>query len=102
MHFKEVPTHFTTITRANSLEGTDKQNDDAVTTPITNNRIFNVPSEKLVNEYLEELYAMGRLQKMNLTDLWKRKSSSYGEDDDDIGDDLLTPSADARKLVYQD
>jgi hypothetical protein len=39
---------------------------------------------------------------MNHTDLWKRKSSSYGEDDDDeIGDDLLTPSGDARKL-YQD
>jgi hypothetical protein len=82
------------------VEETESQNDEA-TSPITNTRIFNFPSEKLVVEYLEELYAMGRLQKMNHTDLWKRKPSSCGEDDEEIGDDLLTPSGDARKL-YQD
>jgi hypothetical protein len=50
-------------TRTNTMEGTERQNDDAATAPITNTRIFNFPSEKLVVEYLEELYAMGRLQK---------------------------------------
>jgi hypothetical protein len=94
--------NYTTQTQTNAMEETQRPNNDEATAPITATRLFNFPSEKLVGEYLEELYAMGRLQKMNHTDLWKRKASSYGEDDDEeIGDDLLTPSGDARKL-YQD
>jgi hypothetical protein len=35
---------------------------------------------------------------MNHTQLWSAKSDSIDDDDESIGDDLLTPSADARKL----
>ena len=37
---------------------------------------------------------------LNLTYLWKLTPSEkdYGEDDETIGDDLFTPSADARKF----
>jgi len=64
---------------------------------VTHNREFSFPKEDLVGEYLSELFAHGRLVKMNHTDLWR---SNAGDDDEEesIGDDLLTPSADAQKL----
>lgn len=63
-----------------------------------NHRTFNFPSELLVCEYIDELTSVGRLRKMNHTDLWKRGSELDDDEDEDIGDDLLTPSGDARKL----
>ena len=62
-------------------------------------RTFNFPPPNLVSEYIEELQSNGRLQKMNHTQLWRIDSeSNHNDDDDEIGDDLLTPSGDVRKL----
>ena len=65
---------------------------------VKNSRKFNFPSNNLVSEYIDELISMGRLQEMNHTELWKRRTGGGGDEDDEIGDDLLTPSGDARKL----
>ena len=59
-------------------------------------RVFNFPPENIVGEYIDELISMGRLQKMNHTDLWKRRLDF--DEEEGIGDDLLTPSGDAQKL----
>ncbi|KAL7537853.1 hypothetical protein ACHAXR_008127 [Thalassiosira sp. AJA248-18] len=63
-------------------------------------REFNFPPSELVDEYIEELVSHGRLITMNHTELWQSRSDSGMDDDDDeiVGDDLLTPSADAGKL----
>jgi len=62
-------------------------------------RTFNFPSDDLIREYMEELQSSGRLQKMNHTYLWKMDSGNDIDDDDEaIGDDILTPSGDVRKL----
>ncbi len=62
-------------------------------------RTFNFPPPNLVSEYIEELQSNGRLQKMNHTQLWKSDTDKNSdEDDEEIGDDLLTPSGDVRKL----
>ena len=64
-------------------------------------RVFSFPPQELVDEYIDELFANGRLEKMNHTHLWKN-GAEFDDDDDDedesIGDDLFVPSADARKL----
>ena len=65
-------------------------------------REFNFPSPELVNEYIGELVSNGRLHRMNHTELWQSRSDNELDDDDEtVGDDLLTPSLDARKL-YED
>uniref|UniRef100_A0A7S2PLR3 Uncharacterized protein n=1 Tax=Skeletonema marinoi TaxID=267567 RepID=A0A7S2PLR3_9STRA len=62
-------------------------------------REFNFPPSSLVNEYIGELVSNARLIPMNHTQLWSGQSDSLDDDDDEsVGDDLLTPSADARKL----
>lgn len=62
-------------------------------------REFNFPPSSLVNEYIGELVSNARLIPMNHTQLWSAQSDSLDDDDDEsVGDDLLTPSADARKL----
>lgn len=61
-------------------------------------RKFIFPPEELVDEYISELFATRRLEKMNHTHLWKSGAGFDDDDDEGIGDDLLTPSADARKL----
>lgn len=63
-------------------------------------RKFTFPPEDLVEEYLDMTFSSRRLAKMNHTYLWQ-DTEMEDEDDDAIGDDLLTPSADAHKL-YQD
>lgn len=63
-------------------------------------RTFNFPEESLVTEYIDELVGNGRLRKMNHTELWRTKGDK-NEDDEHIGDDLLTPSGDARKLYEE-
>ncbi len=65
----------------------------------TYTRTFNFPPPELVEEYLEVLFWSGRLVKLNHTHLWKNAAELDDEDDDEtIGDDLLTPSGDAYKL----
>ena len=61
-------------------------------------RRFNFPPQDLVDEYLDELFANGRLERMNHTDLWKNGAEFDDDEDESIGDDLFVPSADARKL----
>lgn len=61
-------------------------------------RRFNFPPQELVDEYLDELFANGRLERMNHTDLWKNGAAFDDDEDESIGDDLFVPSADARKL----
>lgn len=61
-------------------------------------REFNFPPSSLVNEYISELVSHARLIPMNHTLLWSGQSDSIDDDDESVGDDLLTPSADARKL----
>jgi len=60
-------------------------------------REFNFPPDSLVDDYLEDIFATGRLDRMNHTHLW-RTDDTDDDDDESIGDDLLTPSGDARKL----
>eukprot|EP00546_Thalassionema_frauenfeldii_P010210 CAMPEP_0178926756 /NCGR_PEP_ID=MMETSP0786-20121207/18733_1 /TAXON_ID=186022 /ORGANISM="Thalassionema frauenfeldii, Strain CCMP 1798" /LENGTH=860 /DNA_ID=CAMNT_0020601961 /DNA_START=195 /DNA_END=2777 /DNA_ORIENTATION=- len=67
---------------------------------LTFSRNFNFPPDSLVDDYLDDIFATGRLVRMNHTHLWRTD-----DDDDDgesIGDDLLTPSGDARKLYGKD
>lgn len=61
-------------------------------------RDFNFPPQELVDEYIGELFANGRLEKMNHTHLWKNGAGFDDDEDESIGDDLFVPSADARKL----
>lgn len=65
---------------------------------VRTSREFNFPPSSLVNEYISELVSNARLIPMNHTQLWSAKSDSIDDDDESVGDDLLTPSADARKL----
>jgi hypothetical protein len=85
--------------------GSDNQeNDDSGTTSslsIQASRKFKFPPDDLVEEYLDMIFSSRRLTKMNHTYLWKDSESIDDDEDDTIGDDLLTPSADAHKL-YQD
>jgi len=63
-------------------------------------RVFNFPPQEVVDEYIDTLIGTGRLVRLNHTHLWKSGAGDEYDDDEDesIGDDLLTPSADARKL----
>eukprot|EP00548_Thalassiothrix_antarctica_P006745 CAMPEP_0194136402 /NCGR_PEP_ID=MMETSP0152-20130528/6419_1 /TAXON_ID=1049557 /ORGANISM="Thalassiothrix antarctica, Strain L6-D1" /LENGTH=753 /DNA_ID=CAMNT_0038833039 /DNA_START=631 /DNA_END=2892 /DNA_ORIENTATION=+ len=54
-------------------------------------REFNFPSDTLVDDYLDEMFATGRLVRMNHTHLWQNGGCDEDDDDDEtIGDDLLT------------
>mmetsp|Transcript_15091 Transcript_15091/g.27359 ORF Transcript_15091/g.27359 Transcript_15091/m.27359 type:complete len:405 (-) Transcript_15091:67-1281(-) len=61
-------------------------------------REFNFPPSDIVDEYLEDLIATGRLERLNHTALWKSSTVDDDDEDESIGDDLLTPSSDVRKL----
>ena len=88
--------NYTNINNNLNNESSEKEDKDR---SYTNARTFNFPSPKLVGEYIEDLQSNGRLQKMNHTKLWRSLSEKgYDEEDDEIGDDLLTPSGDVRKL----
>jgi len=67
---------------------------------VRTSREFNFPSDELVDEYIGELVSHRRLIRLNHTELWQSRSDFGMEDDEDeiVGDDLLTPGADARKL----
>jgi hypothetical protein len=84
--------NYTTTTTDDSSEGRDGKAMQRVS------RTFNFPPQELVDEYIDELLANRRLEKMNHTDLWKNGAGFDDDEDESIGDDLLTPSADARKL----
>lgn len=66
---------------------------------VRTNREFNFPPRVLVEDYIDELVSSGRLICLNHTDLWQNQPDN-DLDDDEIGDDLFTPSGDASKL-YQ-
>jgi hypothetical protein len=83
--------NYTTTTIETTLAGTDKSE-----TTVLHSRNFNFPPKELVEEYLDELFSHGRLVKMNHTHLWKN-GGDLVDDEERIGDDFLTPSADARK-----
>jgi len=65
-------------------------------------RNMNFPPDDLVAEYLDMMLSTRRLTKMNHTALWQESESDEDEEDDEesIGDDLFTASADAHRL-YQ-
>lgn len=65
---------------------------------VRTSREFNFPPKVLVDDYIEELIVSRRLVPLNHTDIWQFQDDN--QDDDEIGDDLFTPSADAKKL-YQ-
>ena len=75
------------------------ENSKTMDTTNTSQREFNFPSSELVQEYIDELVTNRRLIKLNHTFLWKLGSHMDEDDENEsIGDDLLTPSADVRKL----
>lgn len=92
------PNPFYNYTTDESAKETNLISEEQTTT-----RVFNFPSNEMVAEYIDELIANGRLQKLNHTELWRRErdSDDLDEDDDYIGDDLITPSKDAKKLYEQ-
>jgi len=63
-------------------------------------RKFKFPPDDLVQEYLDMTFSSRRIIKLNHTDLWQVRDFEDDEDES-IGDDVLTPSADAFRL-YQD
>ncbi len=63
-------------------------------------RKMNFPPDDVVAEYLEMMISTRRLTKMNHTYLWK-ESETDEDEEESIGDDLFTPSVDARRL-YED
>jgi uncharacterized protein YaiL (DUF2058 family) len=76
-------------------EGSEKR------TGIEASREFKFPPDDLVEEYLDMIFSSRRLAKMNHTDLWQDSESTDEDEDESIGDDLLTPSADAH-ILYRD
>jgi hypothetical protein len=64
-------------------------------------RSFKFPPDDLVEEYLDMMFWTRRLSKMNHTDLWKDSDSPEDDEEETLGDDLFTPSADAH-ILYQD
>ena len=86
-------------TNSNINQSLDKGKASPEDGSYASDRIFNFPSDALVGEYIEDLQSNGRLLKMNHTQLWKSDPAALDEDEEEsIGDDLLTPSGDARKL----
>jgi hypothetical protein len=67
---------------------------------VRTSREFNFPPDRLVEEYIDDLVSHGRLIRLNHTDLWQSQSNNNIDDDEIIGDDLFTPSGDAKRL-YQ-
>jgi len=65
-------------------------------------RVFNFPPPELVDEYIDEMFANGRLERMNHTELWQNGGGLDDDEDESIGDDLFVPSADARKLYERE
>jgi hypothetical protein len=66
-----------------------KNNNDTIEneTTVTAARQFNFPSNEMVDEYLDMLFASGRIEKLNHTDLWRIDNV----DDEDDDDDFLSP-----------
>lgn len=62
-------------------------------------RKMKFPGEDLVDEYLDMMLSTRRLTKMNHTHLWQEETED--DEEESIGDDIFTPSANTRSL-YQD
>jgi hypothetical protein len=94
-----------TVNNDVNLEDTTDESSNATTTPrskveIQASRKINFPPDDVVAEYLEMMISTRRLTKMNHTYLWKESETDHDEEES-IGDDLFTPSVDARRL-YED
>jgi hypothetical protein len=91
---------------ANANNKTESSSTEANSTSaieIQATRKMNFPSDDLVEEYLDMMISTRRITKMNHTDLWKESENDEGEgraEEESIGDDLFTPSANAHRL-YQ-
>lgn len=83
----------------NKVEEPDRNESDSQIR-IEASRKFKFPPDDLVEEYLDMAFSSRRIAKMNHTYLWQ-DTEMDNDDDESIGDDLLTPSIDAHKL-YQD
>jgi hypothetical protein len=91
-----------TTPTTNGVVGEDEASSLDADLGIQRSRKFNFPPEDLVDEYLDMIFSSRRLTQMNHTLLWQDKETMDEDDDDDtIGYDLLTPSADAHKLYEQ-
>jgi hypothetical protein len=64
---------------------TTESTQDTNTSTMTASRDFNFPPPDLVDEYLDMLFASGRLIKMNHTDLWRN-----GDEDEEDDEELLS------------
>ncbi|GKZ00130.1 hypothetical protein MPSEU_000966400 [Mayamaea pseudoterrestris] len=62
---------------------------DAVEFTLATSRDFSFPPPDLVDEYLDMLFASGRIVKLNHTDLWHNSDSYFDDDEDD--DELSSP-----------
>ncbi|GKY91177.1 hypothetical protein MPSEU_000090400 [Mayamaea pseudoterrestris] len=62
---------------------------DAVDFTFATSRDFSFPPPDLVDEYLDMLFASGRIVKLNHTDLWHNSDSYFDDDEDD--DELSSP-----------
>ena len=90
-------------TKMDSAAATASQNEANATSKIEiqATRNMNFPPDDLVAEYLDMMISTRRLTKMNHTDLWKESEDDVSEgEEESIGDDLFTASADAHRL-YQ-
>jgi hypothetical protein len=93
--------------KATSSGVTHPSSNESVTEPLVQERIeiqatrkMNFPPGDLVAEYLDMMISTRRLVKMNHTSLWKESERSDDDEEETIGDDLFTASADAHRL-YQ-
>ncbi len=90
-------------TKVDSAAASASQNEANATSKIEiqATRNMNFPPDDLVAEYLDMMISTRRLTKMNHTDLWKESEDDVSEgEEESIGDDLFTASADAHRL-YQ-
>lgn len=83
------------------LSGDEDTVDTNSTVRVEASRKFKFPPDDLVEEYLDMTFSNRRIAKLNHTYLWQ--DPEFEEEDEElIGDDLLTPSADAFKLYRED
>lgn len=63
-------------------------------TVLPTSRLFSFPPQDLVDEYLDMLFASGRIVKLNHTDLWRNSEAYMDDEEDDDDDELSSPLGD--------
>lgn len=81
--------------RPNPLYNYFKEENETNSTAV---RKFSFPSEKIVSEYIEDVFSSGRILKMNHTDLWRQEADGFNDEDEGIVNDISSSSKYARKL----